>query len=158
MENLLKKVYGSPRLKVFLKLLSHTAVLLSVISYGYLLYYYFARSHFDALEFIAISALPFALVSVLRVVINTERPYEVYDFYDTPPKNKKGKSFPSRHAFSVFLIATLLIEVYIPFGIALYVFAVLLALSRVLLGMHFVRDVLTGALIGVLSGLVALFL
>ncbi len=158
MENTLKKVYNSPRLKTVLKAVSHTAVVLSFAAYCYLLYITFSASHLDVLLLLAFSGVPFLMVTALRVMINAPRPYEVYDFYEKLPKNKIGHSFPSRHTFSVFLISTMLVEVSIPLAIVLLVFAFGLAISRVLLGMHFIRDVVTGAVIGVLAGLAALFI
>ena len=35
-------------------------------------------------------------------------------------------------------------------------FAVILAVSRVLLGIHFIRDVVCGALVGVVSGVIGI--
>ena len=152
MKELLKKVSESRRVSLTLRLISHLAVLLSVLSYALLLAVSFTRSPLNALKLIAITAIPFLLVSAMRRLINAPRPYELYDFYTLPPKEKRGSSFPSRHVFSGFLIATLTCLWSLPLGICLFVSGVLLALSRVLLGIHFIRDCVAGALIGVISG------
>ena len=154
MTELLKKVYASRRASLTLRLISHLAVLLSVLSYALLLAVSFTRSPLNALKLIAITAIPFLLVSAMRRLINAPRPYELYDFYTLPPKEKRGSSFPSRHVFSGFLIATLTCLWSLPLGICLFVCGVLLALSRVLLGIHFIRDCVAGALIGVISGVI----
>lgn len=110
------------------------------------------------IELLAILGIPFVLVSLLRHFINAPRPYELYGFYNTPPKNKRGRSFPSRHAFSAFAIGTLLCA-YIPaLGVIILFLGLILCALRVLLGIHFVRDVLAGALIGIISSLIGLLI
>ena len=106
-----------------------------------------------ALKIGVFALAPYILVSVMRKIIKAPRPYEIYDFYQAPPKNKVGQSFPSRHVFSAFVIAVLSYTASVWLSIALLVLGVCLAVSRVLLGIHFVRDVVAGALIGILSGI-----
>jgi undecaprenyl-diphosphatase len=60
-------------------------------------------------------------------------------------------SFPSGHSSGAFLLATCLSIVYGPVALSLFLWAALVALSRVLLGVHFPGDILAGALMG--SGL-----
>ena len=100
----------------------------------------------------------FFAVTIARRLINAPRPYELYDFYEQKPKNKSGRSFPSRHAYSAFVIAALLLSVNPFLSAGLFVGAVLLCVCRVLLGIHFVRDVIAGALLGLVSGAVGLLI
>jgi undecaprenyl-diphosphatase len=66
-----------------------------------------------------------------------------------PPDNY---SFPSGHSITAFAIA-IAIGFFYPFLLAyLLVAAVLIACSRIILGMHFLSDVLAGSAIGVLLG------
>ena len=83
---------------------------------------------------------------------------ELYDFYIEKPKEKKGRSFPSRHAYSAFALATLMIYLSIPAAVALFAVAILLCVFRVLLGIHFIRDVITGALVGAFAGVIGLLI
>ncbi len=69
-----------------------------------------------------------------------------------------GKSFPSRHAFSAFAIAASWFAASAPVAVVLLVAAVVLAICRVLGGVHFPRDVVVGALIGSVTGALAAFL
>ena len=62
----------------------------------------------------------------------------------------EGTSFPSGHAFSSFLCATLLFLYNKKLGYLTFPLAFLIALSRVYLCVHYPTDVLAGALIGVL--------
>ncbi len=62
-------------------------------------------------------------------------------------------SFPSAHATSSFAVATAMTRVD-PLGALAFLLAFALALGRPYLGMHYPSDVLAGALLGVVLGLV----
>ena len=156
MKEILFRVYSSRRLSAFLKIISHASALVALIAYGFLLYLNFKESYLQVFSFILKSAIPFFVVSGIRRLINAPRPYELYDFYEKNPHRGNGSSFPSRHVFSIFLIATLAIDAYIFVALILFVFGILLALARVLLGVHFIRDVIAGALVGLVSGVLGL--
>ena len=57
-------------------------------------------------------------------------------------------SFPSGHAMSAFAIAVPLCILYPQLAAALLALSVSIAVSRVILGMHFVSDVVVGSLMG----------
>ena len=63
------------------------------------------------------------------------------------PKDKKGQSFPSRHVYSAFIIAFTFMNVsavnhiFLYVGIVLALIAMLVAVIRVISGVHFISDV-----------------
>jgi len=57
-------------------------------------------------------------------------------------------SFPSGHTITAFAVAVTLSQFYPTLAIGLLFCAVSVAASRILLGMHFLSDVLAGAVIG----------
>ena len=154
MEKVLKKVQDSKFFSVALRLTSHAATAFSVIVFVYLAIISAKESLLCLAELAFVLGVPFLAVSALRRVINAPRPYELYDFYGEPPKKKRGCSFPSRHAYSVFAIGTAACLASPLLGAVLLIFGVLLCTARVLLGIHFIRDVLAGAAIGVVSALI----
>ena len=156
MENLLRKVNSSPKISNCLKLCSYFSVIFSVCAYIWLLVQRYSVSRLDAVLLILASGIPFVTVSIFRKLFNAPRPYQIYDFYEKKPKSKLGSSFPSRHVFSIFLIGTLMLEASLPLSVILFLLGILLSVCRVLLGMHFIRDVLTGALVGILSGVIGI--
>ena len=158
MEKILYRVYSSRRASLSLRIISHASVLLSVVAYAMLVVSSYLDEPMLAIKILIAGAVPFILVSVLRRLINAPRPYEMYDFYKEAPKSKKGSSFPSRHVFSCFTVAVLSYILSPLLAVAIAVTGVMLAVSRVLLGIHFVRDVVAGALIGLISGLLGLVL
>ncbi|MCC8129342.1 MAG: phosphatase PAP2 family protein [Clostridiales bacterium] len=105
-----------------------------------------------------VPGVSFAIVSLFRSLWNRSRPYEVLDIQPLIHKNTRGKSFPSRHVFSVFVIAMTLLWLLPPVGICFLLAGVVLALCRVVGGVHFPRDVVAGALLGILSGVMGYWL
>ncbi len=105
-----------------------------------------------------IPAAAFFLVTVFRKVCNAKRPYELLDIEPLLKRNKAGQSFPSRHAFSIFMIAMAIGYVWMPGGILFLILGVLLAVIRVIGGVHFPRDVAAGASIGILVGILGFYI
>lgn len=103
---------------------------------------------------ILVPAVSFIAVSLLRALINAPRPYEAFALPPVIAKDTKGKSFPSRHAFSIFVIGvTFLAACPLPLvGWLILALGVCLAVVRVLAGVHFPRDVAAGALLGIACG------
>lgn len=106
---------------------------------------------------ILIPAISFILLSIVRHVINSPRPYEVYDIQPIINKKTAGHSCPSRHIFAIFLIATTVFYFYPIAGVLIGLTGAALALNRVLGGVHFVRDVVIGALSGIFCGVVGFY-
>lgn len=102
--------------------------------------------------FIVIPAFCFLAVTVFRKVVNKKRPYEKLPIQSLIKKDKKGQSFPSRHVFSIFLIATLWFYFWKPIGIFLLIAGIFLAIVRVIGGVHFISDVCAGAFLGIIAG------
>lgn len=101
-----------------------------------------------------VPATGFALVSVLRKLVNAPRPYEALDIDPIMHKDTKGQSFPSKHAFSSLMISLCWLN-YLPLiGAILTVGAICLAILRVIAGVHFPKDVIAADLIALALGLV----
>ena len=157
MEKILRKVYRSKRVTLSFKVISSVSVILSVFAYCALLFLSFYNSIYEGVSVLLSAALPFFAVGFVRMMIDAPRPYELYDFYEQKPKERAGRSFPSRHAYSSFVIATIAFLYSVPLGIGLSLIGIALVVSRVLLGIHFIRDVVCGAAIGIISGLIGIF-
>jgi membrane-associated phospholipid phosphatase len=94
--------------------------------------------------------LAIGLNYALKLVVKRPRPV----LEGLPPLGgaPSSLSFPSAHATSSFAVATAMVRVD-PAMAGAFVVAILLAVGRPYLGMHYPSDVLAGAFLGVLLGL-----
>ena len=106
---------------------------------------------------ILVPAVSFVGLSVVRKIINAPRPYEKFDMSPVLEKDTKGKSFPSRHVFSVFIIAMTIFYEHPGAGVLLGIIGLLLGIVRVLVGVHEPKDIAAGALAGIVCGIVGYY-
>jgi membrane-associated phospholipid phosphatase len=99
----------------------------------------------------ALGPIAIGLNYVVKLIVKRPRPV----LEGLPPLGgaPSSLSFPSAHATSSFAVATAMTRVE-PWGALAFVLAFALALGRPYLGMHYPSDVLVGAVIGVLLGLI----
>lgn len=90
----------------------------------------------------------------VKAIVARERPYNVLDNLNTFGFELKDYSFPSGHSSSSFTIATIVFLNIPSIGIILYLYAILIAISRMYLGVHYPTDVLAGIIIGIGSSLI----
>ena len=154
----LYSVYSDEGLTQMLRILCYVAVGLTAYAFVYSLVTLIPTNPLEAIRYLVICGVPFILVSVMRRLLNTPRPYEILPFYEKAPKSKRGSGYPSRHVFSIFVIASTLAFGNIWLGIGLACLGVLLAVCRVLLGIHFIRDTVAGAVIGITAGIIGTYL
>ena len=100
-----------------------------------------------------VPGISFVLLSLCRDRINAPRPYEKFGVPSVISKGTKGHSFPSRHVFSIFIIAVTMFRFAPVIGVVVGIAGALLAVSRVFGGVHFPRDVTAGAVIGLGCGI-----
>ncbi|CBZ49058.1 lipid phosphate phosphohydrolase 2 family protein [Streptococcus gallolyticus subsp. gallolyticus ATCC BAA-2069] len=121
--------------------------------YPLMLIYLFCAQSNRLLAFILIPALSFVLVSVVRKLLNAPRPYEIWNITPLILKNTKGQSMPSRHVFSATIISMAILRLNLILGIFFLILSLVIALCRVLGGVHYPRDVMAGFLVGIVCGL-----
>ena len=128
-----------------------------VFAYGALLF--LTRGSGKFVPLLAVPGVAFLLLSLLRAWINGPRPSEVYGIPASVVRHQAGHSFPSRHAFSAFMIAfSAFYAGYFYFGLVLAVLALLVVFLRVILGLHFVSDVCAGTLSALAAALIGYIL
>lgn len=132
--------------------------LLIFINYPLLIIYVFFCMPEKLLKIILIPLGVFIFVTVLRKIINEQRPYEKYGTPALFGKTTKGQSMPSRHTASAFIISMAYMFVNFDMGIVALSVTILITVSRVLAGVHFIRDVLAGMALSILSGIVFFYL
>ena len=112
-----------------------------------------AWKQWEVFEFFGILGLA-GVVLVIKFLVRRERPQgEWGSIY----RNTDPHSFPSGHAARSFLIAVIA-SALVPAWLAaiLWVWAPLVALARVSMGVHYLSDVAAGAALGVIVALIGL--
>lgn len=129
------------------------------IAFIYLLFQLILEHRYEELvRIVLVTGISFVLVSVIRHFINAERPYIKYGFKPLINKEKQGDSMPSRHVFSAFVIGMAYLYINTALGIVVLIMGATIGVMRVLVGVHFPRDVIAGAVIGVLSGIIGFYM
>lgn len=99
------------------------------------------------------------IVASLKILVNEPRPYTVLGHVRQLVTPTEPFSFPSGHNSSTFSIATVLIGRFKKnriLVVLLLAFCIVIAFSRIYVGVHYPHDVVVGAMIGVLSGVFVL--
>lgn len=141
-----------------LRLLNAILTVTVYISYPALCLYLLIFRRELLLRCVLVPGIMFVCVSLLRRIINRSRPYEKLGFTPVIFKDKKGQSMPSRHVFSVFIIAMTFLYVFPPISIVFFAIGLVMAVVRVLGGVHYLSDVLVGAVIGIASGIIGYYI
>lgn len=89
---------------------------------------------------------------IIKNVVARPRPYDAIAGIESVVSHLSDYSFPSGHSLCCFEAATALAMNRTKWAITAYVGAVLVAVSRLFLFVHYPTDVICGALLGVLFG------
>jgi undecaprenyl-diphosphatase len=116
------------------------------------------KTRFEALGAAGLSsALSVLLFSRLKRLTGRRRPCQIAPHCWATLLPPDQFSFPSGHTMTAFAVAIPLSLFYPTLGIGLLFCALSIATSRIVLGMHFLSDVVAGALIGTGLGYLGYF-
>lgn len=142
-----------------IKMLCKYSPILVVLIYVCTIGYLYLKDDKRLILFLIIPALDLIFVSIFRKVLNRPRPYDVYNYEPlTDYKKGKGQSFPSRHTASAFIIAMAFLYLNYTYGVIMLVIAIIVGMTRVFTGVHYPKDVIGGAVISILFGMLGFFL
>mgnify|MGYP001269204119 CR=1 FL=1 len=103
----------------------------------------------------------FILMPLYLIIKNTvcrERPFENFNETKTLVDPPDKFSFPSGHTAAAFLFC-IIISSFFPVAIYLLIpWAILVGMSRVFLGMHYLTDIIAGSILGTISALSSMYL
>lgn len=139
--------------KKMVLLLNKLLTSIGYISYPILLVLTFINNQEMLIKTILIPAIGFVLLTFVRKGINKKRPYETLNIKPIIQKNKQGNSMPSRHVFSMTMIALSWFTLSPLVGSILILASIVLGMIRVIGGVHYPSDVFVGFMSAIIWGL-----
>ncbi len=119
----------------------------------FLIVYFWARKEKRLAIFLTAGIIAGAVFTYpLKFLIDRQRPYEQLDAARLLTPFENDPSFPSGHTEMSFLAATIVSQFHPGYSKYLYGFSLIVALSRIYVGVHFPIDVIGGAIIGIVIG------
>ncbi len=123
--------------------------------------YFFAKTRIKlAFLTIVISLISYSSSEIIKIIIGRPRPFKILANVHTREMFITGNGFPSGHTTLVVALG-LLFANFLPdkFKVLLIIWAVLVAVSRIYLGVHAPLDILGGASLGyIITSLFLIFL
>lgn len=137
----------------------------SVIFFGFAGLYLFLEQGMRPIWLIFIAAIfaHFVVCKLTHFIYKKAHPYQRLNFL--PPtsflfswSDNELDSFPSEHSATAAAIATILYYFNPDLGLSIFGITFVMSISRIILGYHDFLDVLAGWLLGILSGILVLFI
>ena len=131
--------------------LSHymTYILIGVILIS--LFYKKKPSFLKLFVVVGAGGTAFAVSKLLKIILQTPRPFVTLDF--VPLVVETGYSMPSSHATVFSALATVAFGINRDLGIGFSLFALLIGVSRIVLGVHYPSDIIIGFSLCIIIGL-----
>lgn len=104
--------------------------------------------------------ITFVVVNLgIKNMVARTRPYEVVEGLINLVDKQKDFSFPSGHAAHAFAVGVVIL-ILMPrkVGVPIFVIAILMAYSRLYIGVHYPTDVIAGILLGTAIALISIFI
>lgn len=105
--------------------------------------------------FVLIPAAVYLTAKLMPFLYNRSRPFAEFDLQNLV-KQREDHSFPSTHTASSMIISLAVLNINFQLGILMIFLAVLTALSRIMVGVHYPSDVLGAWMISLIFHFVAL--
>ena len=108
-----------------------------------------------AIRMFAVGGVDLVVYKIIKRWIARPRPYRTCPEIRACARSLDEFSFPSGHTLHSVAFALILASYYPAFGIVIWPFTLLVAVSRVVLGLHYPSDVIVGAAVGALTAAVS---
>ncbi len=116
-----------------------------------IIFLYYTQKKIIAIKLLYLLILTFIIVSIIRLLYFKERPKKKK--YNNIIEKIDASSFPSMHATRSIILALTLNSIYKTnsiITIILFILTILVGISRIYLKKHYLTDIITGWILGVL--------
>ena len=127
-------------------------VIAFAVAYILLLVVLFATGSPSLGQAIVVPAATFAIVTVIRALVNRPRPYEAHRIDPLVAKDTRGKSMPSRHMASATIITFSYCLVFPVVGGMLCAGCIGIAFTRIVGGVHYPSDIAAAVALALACG------
>ena len=131
---------------IFIYLLAISAIVIS---------FFIKRDIFYPILILGSGASAWVVSYFLKMITMIPRPFVFLNL--TPLFFESGFSFPSSHVTVISAISTIVWSIDHRLGVVFFVFTILIAISRMIIGVHYPMDVIGGLFFGILIGLSAIW-
>ena len=145
-------------LNIFYKLYKYLPLIIAEVYAVLVVYTFFFKNWECTIKVVLVPLVTFISVSVLRKVIDSKRPYVKYNITPLIKKDKQSESFPSRHTVSATIIAMSCLYINVWLGIVMLIASCIMAIMRVLAGVHFAKDVIAALIFGIVFGIIVFWI
>ncbi len=111
---------------------------------------------YTSLMMFIVGVLNLALYKILKKKTSRARPYQASELIVLGTQPLDHYSFPSGHTLHAVAFTIILVSLYPYMGWVIIPFTIFVAMSRVVLGLHYPTDVLAGAAIGTVTSILAI--
>jgi undecaprenyl-diphosphatase len=122
-----------------------------VIISAIIITFFIKRDNVYSLLIVGTGAFSWVVSYVIKNITKIPRPFVELNL--TPLFMETGFSFPSSHVTVIAALSVIVWNIDYRLGILFFIFTVLVALSRMIIGVHYPIDVVSGLIIGVIIGL-----
>lgn len=148
-QTILIYIHSRPILKKIMLMIVKYSPYITMAIYPFLIIYLLITNSSILFQVLYKTMGAFILVTIIRKIVNRPRPYESLNI-EPLVAHKKGESFPSRHAVSSMIIGLVCFYVNPILGIFGLSVAIIVCLSRIIAGIHYISDVLVSIIIALL--------
>jgi len=119
---------------------------------------YFIHSRRLAIEMLLGILTLWLIVELVKAIVERSRPFLALEGTRVIGWRERGLSFPSGHTAQAFFMATILNQYFLfsgPIVGLLYGIALIVGFTRIYVGAHYPRDVIGGAILGTVWGIIS---